>query len=121
MPFEYSKIEGRNAKINQADLEGLPEQGRSTMWSKAYDMLQYLRWPSAFFVLLSILVCQILIFRSQPASMPIGGELNGLIPHCKLVVYEAELRQLGRLTSAKSRKSRKLSAQTSDTHQTTRP
>jgi hypothetical protein len=90
MPFNYSKIESRKAKINQDDLEGLPEQVRSTMWSKAYDKLQYLRWPTAFLLLLSILVCQILIFRSQSASMPIGGELNGLLPQCKSVVCELD-------------------------------
>jgi hypothetical protein len=95
MSFNYSKIGTRNATLNQDDFDKSQEHGQSMMWIKAYDKLQYLRWPSAFFLLLSILVCQILIFRSQPASMPIGGELKNLVPHCKLLVCEAQLRRLG--------------------------
>jgi hypothetical protein len=99
MPFNYSKIGARKAKSNQDDPGESQEHGRSKMWSKAYDKLQHLRWPFAFLLLLSILICQILIFRMQPVLIPIGGELNGLVPHCKLVICEAQLYWLGRLTS----------------------
>ncbi|EAT76501.2 hypothetical protein SNOG_16129 [Parastagonospora nodorum SN15] len=40
-----------------------------------------LRWPAALFILIVILTCELSILRRQPPSLPIGGEINGLVPH----------------------------------------
>jgi hypothetical protein len=88
MPFNYAKIEGRSAEHSQEDLDQTQihtERGRSTMWSKIYNLLTFLRWPTTFFLLFVILICQLSIWHMQPVSSQIGGELNGLVPHCKLL------------------------------------
>jgi hypothetical protein len=88
MPFNYAKIEGRSAGHSQDDLEQTQihaEYGRSTMWSKIHNLLTFLRWPTTFFLLFVILICQLSIWHMQPVSSQIGGELNGLVPHCKLL------------------------------------
>jgi hypothetical protein len=88
MPFNYAKIEGRSAEHSQEDLGQTQihtERGRSTIWSKIYNLLTFLRWPTTFFLLFVILICQLSIWHMQPVSSQIGGELNGLVPHCKLL------------------------------------
>ena len=84
-----------------------------------------LRWPTAFFLLSIILIFQMSILHKQPVSLPIGGELNGLVPHCKLLTRENYSTyttvDFGPLTCEKSRKSRRSFAQTSATPPIIRP
>jgi hypothetical protein len=88
MPCNYSKIDASGVAQNEDTLEqqqNHAERGRLTMWAKTMDSLRRLRWAVAFVLLFAILVCEISILREQRTSLPIGGEVNGLVPHCEFL------------------------------------
>jgi hypothetical protein len=92
MLFNYTKIESLSGKYSQDSLEQSQthaERGRSTIWTKLCDNLQVLRWPTTFFLLSVITVCEICTLRKQTISLPIGAELNGLVPHCTLSAHRS--------------------------------
>jgi hypothetical protein len=98
MPFNYAKINRESTEHSEESLMQAQihiERGRSTMWTKTLDKVTVLRWPMAFLLLSAILVCEMSILHKQPTTQPIGGELNGLVPHCKLMasLYVAHLQQ----------------------------
>ncbi|KAF3010009.1 hypothetical protein E8E13_011405 [Curvularia kusanoi] len=74
MPFKYGQIRSEN------DDEQHPGPGRITFWSRVCDVTRKLQWPSIFLLLLVILSAQIQILHRQPASMPIGSDINSLVP-----------------------------------------
>jgi hypothetical protein len=128
MLFNYAKIDslsGEHIRDSFEQSQTHAERGRSTMWTKICDKLQVLRWPTTFFLLFIIVVCEISILRKQTTSLPIGAEVNGLVPHCMLLTCRSHgiclmARYLNMLTYEKSRKSKRYSAQTLDTFLTIR-
>jgi hypothetical protein len=127
MFFSYAKIESLSGKFSQDTLEESQthaERGRSTMWTRVLDTLQVLRWPTTFVLLFIVIVCEIFILHKQLISLPIGAELNGLVPHCKFLACRSHsvclmAHCMDTLTSEKSRKSRRYFVQTRDISRTT--
>jgi hypothetical protein len=81
MPFGYAKVENSDDSLGGQSSHA--ERGRRTWWTTTLDRFAVLRWPVTLFLLLAVLVCEISILRKQPPSLPIGGEVNGIVPHCK--------------------------------------
>jgi hypothetical protein len=89
MPVTYAKISSESAEHSEDSLfqaQTHTERELPTTGMEIFDKITVLRWPATFFLLFAILVCGISILHKQPTSQSIGGEVNGLVPHCKLTV-----------------------------------
>jgi hypothetical protein len=82
MPFKYGKV-GSESSSSTDNEEMHPVPGRSRLWTRIGNAICKLRWPSTYFLLVVILATQIQILHRQPASKPVGSEINGLVPICK--------------------------------------
>jgi hypothetical protein len=86
MTFGYAKVDDDSRDHDEHNLDEHQARlirGRSTIWTKTLAKFKMLRWPVTVFMLVTILTCELSILRKQPPSLPIGGEINGLVPHCK--------------------------------------
>lgn len=80
IPFKYGKVSNKSSIDNEAQTH--PGPCRVTLWSRMCDIMLKLRWASTFFLLLVILAAQVQILHRQPTTMPVGGEINGIVPSC---------------------------------------
>lgn len=80
MPFKYGKVSNESSIDDESQTH--PGSGRVTFWSRVCNFALKLRWPSTLFLLLVILAAQVQVLHRQPAVMPVGGEINGIVPHC---------------------------------------
>jgi hypothetical protein len=81
MLFNYGKVGSESSTDDEQQTH--PGSGRNTFWTRTCDMARWLRWPSTFFLLCVVLAAEISILQKQPASLAIGGEINGIVPTCK--------------------------------------
>ncbi|KAJ4370254.1 hypothetical protein N0V86_008991 [Didymella sp. IMI 355093] len=79
MSFRYGKVSNESSTDDESQTH--PGPGRVTFWSRICDTTLKLRWPCTFFLLLVILAVQVQILHRQPIAMPVGGEMNGIVPH----------------------------------------
>lgn len=80
LPFRYGKVSNESSADDESQTH--PGPGRVTFWSRMCGVALKLRWPSTFFLLLVILAAQVQILHRQPTTMPVGGEINGIVPNC---------------------------------------
>lgn len=78
--FQYGKVSNESSTDDESQAN--PGPGRITFWTRVCDIALKLRWPSTFALLLVILAAQVQMLHRQPISIPIGGEINGLVPIC---------------------------------------
>jgi hypothetical protein len=79
-PFKYGKVSDESSTDDES--QTYPGPGRVTSWIRLCNFAFKLRWPSTLFLLFVILAAQVQILHRQPAAMPVGGEINGIVPHC---------------------------------------
>ncbi|KAL1655456.1 hypothetical protein SLS61_001920 [Didymella pomorum] len=79
MPFKYGKVSDESSTDDES--QTYPGPGRVTSWIRLCNFAFKLRWPSTLFLLFVILAAQVQILHRQPAAMPVGGEINGIVPH----------------------------------------
>jgi hypothetical protein len=96
MPFNYGKVGSESSTDDEQQMH--PGPGRVTFWTRICDTTRWLRWPFAFFFLIIILIAEISILNRQPVSLPIGAEINGIVPHCKSYTLRLNLSSTTRLT-----------------------
>lgn len=93
MPFPYSNIRTESAEQDHDDTETAPigdEPRRSTFWTRLFNKIRALKWPMTFLLLFSILLCELSVLRRQPPILPIGAEINGLVPHCMSAIFDVQ-------------------------------
>ncbi|KAH8724167.1 hypothetical protein GQ44DRAFT_740603 [Phaeosphaeriaceae sp. PMI808] len=72
MPFNYKRVESQI--VEHVDQVFEHEETHDERY------LRSLRWPTAFFLLFAVLACELSTLNKQPISLPIGAELNKLVP-----------------------------------------
>lgn len=83
-PFSYAKVSSKSSQDQSLEQqETHPGPNQTSKWRKTVKMFRALRWPLSCFLLSSILVCEVSILHAQPASLQIGGDINGLVPTCE--------------------------------------
>ena len=80
MSFRYGKVNNESSTDDESQTHSGPSG--TSLWTRVCDVTLKLRWPSTFFLLLVILAAQVQILHRQPAFLPVGGEINGLVPTC---------------------------------------
>jgi hypothetical protein len=85
MPFRYGKVSNESSTDDESQTH--PGPGRVTFWSRICDTTRKLRWPCTFFLLLVSLAVQVQILHRQPIAMPVGSEMNGIVPHCTAILH----------------------------------
>ncbi|KAF1924090.1 uncharacterized protein M421DRAFT_95647 [Didymella exigua CBS 183.55] len=79
MAFRYGKVGNESSTDDESQIR--PGPSHVTFWSRVYCIALKLRWPSTSLLLLVILAAQVQILHRQPTSLPVGGEINGLVPN----------------------------------------
>lgn len=92
MPFPYSKVVPESAEHDDSDTESAPFEENfrsSTFWTRLLSKIKALKWTVVFLLLCANLLCELSVLRRQPSILPIGAELNGLVPRCMVTTTQA--------------------------------
>lgn len=87
MPFNYSKVGNDSTDGSEDTLEEQHKhviRTRRSKFARVCGCFAVLRWPVVLLLLSTILICELSILYKQTAAMPIGGEINKLVPYCML-------------------------------------
>lgn len=81
--FRYSKVSTESSP--DSPIEMPQPTHRQNRCCTAIEKLVFLRWPVTFFVLFTIVFCQLSILHGRLEGPEPGVEFNGLVPKCKLL------------------------------------
>lgn len=89
MPFNYIKLGGTGD--GHASHETHPGPGKYSAVVNTLKVFRMLRWPTAFFLLLSTLACELWILHKQLTVHDPGSEINDIVPSCESTYETSKL------------------------------
>jgi hypothetical protein len=86
MAFHYGKVSSDSSDDTLEGQQTRRDPSQSSVWIRLCSIGRWICWPFMFLLLLTILGCEISLMYSRPSSQEIGGEINQIVPGCKLFV-----------------------------------
>jgi hypothetical protein len=86
MAFHYGKVSSESSDDTLEGQQIRLDPSHPSIWNRIFTVGRWICWPATFFLLLTILGCELSLMYSRPSSQEIGGEINQIVPGCKYSV-----------------------------------
>lgn len=83
-PFRYSKVSSESSQDSSLENQRIPP--RRNRCCSIFEKLEFLRWPVTFFLLFTILLCELSMLQNRPKAVLVGTDFNSIVPVCKLAI-----------------------------------